>query len=460
LTVQYRFVKTVGRYLRTIRGALLIGVLPCAAALLAMASVAERARPEPASVPLQSSASSGPWTVASGTERSIAALQHQLRQRPHDLRSQTALGVAYLQRARETADPAYYTRAESLLQQAYAQASDDVDTLVGLGMLAHARHDFEAGLDWGRKAVEANPRKAAAYGVVGQAQLELGQYDDATATIQAMVDLLPNLASYGLVAYVRELHGDTLGAIDAMAMAVDAGVPGAESTEWSRVQLGHLHFGRGELVAAQAAYRRALALRPDYPPALGGLGRVAAARGDYDAAIAAYTQATAAAPSPELIIRLAEVYRAAGWTEEAARQEQLVRVQQQLSAAAGSTADVELALFELDHGGDAGAWAAWARAEWTRRPSIQVADALAWALYRAGECAEADAYSQAALRLGTRDALTHFRAGRVAECRGDADRAAALFREALAINPYFSVRFGPEAWQALQPLDARAGVIP
>ncbi len=390
----------------------------------------------------------GEGTV-SRTDRSIGALQERLRQRMDDQPSQTALGLAYLQKARETGDPGYYTRAEGVLSQALERAPDDADTLVGLGALALARHRFEEGLGWGERAVAANPHKAAAYGVVGDAYVELGRYEDAVATFQRMVDVQPGQAAYARVSYARELHGDVVGAIEAMELAVSAGVPGTEATEWTRVQLGHLHFNRGDLDSAAAAYTQSLALSPGSVHALGGLARVAAARGDFDGAIDLYARATERLPVPELVIGLGDAYRAAGRIAEAERQDELVRVIQRLYAENGVDTDLEMALFDVDRGLNLDAAVAQARGEWAKRRGIHVADTLAWALYRRGDCREADGFAREALRLGTRDALLLFHAGRIAECAGDPTRARSLLAEALTINPHFSLRYSAEAHFAL-----------
>jgi tetratricopeptide (TPR) repeat protein len=329
--------------------------------------------------------------------------------------------------------------------------------LIAAGGLALARHDFETALQFGERAVARAPARPAAHGVLIDALVELGRYEEAVAAAQRMVDLRPDLASFTRVAYLRELHGDVDGAISAMRRAIQAGPPSGEATAWCEVQLGHLHFLIGDVEAAERAYASALERLPGYAHATAGLARVRAARGDLAGAAELYARAAERLPLPDFVTELAAVYELLGDAARARQQRDLLEAMRRLLSANGVRADADLALFHADHGIDLQRAVEVAREEHARRPSVRVADALAWAEYRNGDLENALRHSHEALRLGTRDPLMLYHAGVIAQAAGDLDRAYGLLAQSFEMNPRFSTLWADDLASRLGELRASRG---
>lgn len=407
---------------------------------------------DPAARHTSSSALLLPSANAGSLDGEIASLQQRLREIPDDWRGFAQLGLAYVAQARVTADPSWYPKAEGVLRRSLRlQPDENVDGALGIGALDLARHDFAAALREGRRASDLNPYSADAYGVIGDALLELGRYDRAFEAFQTMVDTRPDLASYARVAYARELVGDVPGAERAMRMAFDAAGTPSDSA-WTAYQLGELAFGSGDVDSARGWYARGLDLDPAYVPNLAGLAKVAWARGDDELAIARFTEVVARYPSAEFVGALADLYRATGKPALADRQEAVVAAMHDLATANGVNVDLELALFDADHGDPEGALAA-ARAEWARRQSVHVADAYAWALYANGRYQRASTFAERALALGTRSALFLFHAGMIRLELGDEVGARRYLSDAVATNPNFSILHAADAARVLARLE-------
>jgi tetratricopeptide (TPR) repeat protein len=383
------------------------------------------------------------------TQALVAQLQETLREAPEDVQALGLLGLAYQQRARETGDPAYYTKSEQALRRALALDADDLIATSGLGSLALSRHEFRLALELGRRAERLSPTTARTYGVIGDALVELGRYRQAFAAFDRMAALKPSLASYARVSYARELRGDVAGAVQAMELAVDAGRGSGEAEAWALVQLGKIHWSVGRLEEAAARYRRALAVRPGYVYALDALAQVEAARGNVRGAIRLERRAVEVIPLPQFVSQLQDLYDAAGEEQLAAEQGRLMEAIRKLFAANGVRTDLETAVYLADHGVRLREALELARRGRDARPSIDGDDGLAWVLARNGRCAEALPYSERALRLGTRDALKLFHRGYVEQCLGHDARATRFYREALELNSHFSLRWAPVAKAAL-----------
>src|SRR4030095_15415093 len=120
-------------------------------------------------------------------------------------------------------------------------------------------------------AVKLDPYAATAYGILADALTELGNYGQAVEKLDQMVRMKPSMSAYSRIAYMRELHGDTSGAIVAMETAIQAGAPNAENTAWCIVQLGNLYLNSGRVEEAKKAYQAALTRFPRYVHAYSGL---------------------------------------------------------------------------------------------------------------------------------------------------------------------------------------------
>jgi len=403
---------------------------------------------------IRSQAAERALDARSAGERAVDQAQRRLSAAPDAPRAMAGLASAYLLRARETADPTYFVKADALLESAMAADPDDPDAVLAAGTLGLTRHEFAEALVLGQRAVELTPYRPAAFGVLTDALVELGRYDEAVAAAQAMVDLRPDQTSLSRVSYLRELHGDLDGAADAMRQAIAAGAPRGEATAWSEVQLGNLLFAQGDLAGAAESYGQAGLRIRNYVPALAGQARVRAAAGDLLGAAEGYERAVQSMPLAEYAIALGDVYTQLGDTDAARVQYDLVEALNRLFAANGVRTDLELAVFNADHGRDLNEALAAVRAEYAVRPSVPVADALAWVEYRAGDLDRALAHSKEALYLGTRDPLILYHAGVIAQASGDPWRARELLGESHALNPRFSLLWADDLAMRLDALES------
>jgi tetratricopeptide (TPR) repeat protein len=386
------------------------------------------------------------------TDRGIAALQERLRSVPGDRRAWAALGSAYVEQARITGDPTFYPKAEQSLRRSLAiEGTRNAEAMAGMGMLAAARHDFKAALSWGERARAINPHNAAIHGVIGDALVELGRYPMAFDAFQRMQALRPGLSSYARASYAWELQGNLPNAERSLELALES-ASGPADAAFASYYLGELAWNSGRVGDAARWYRQSAARDASFVPAIQGLAKVDVARGNIAAAIQRYETIVATVPLPQYVIELADLYEASGDRTLARQQVELLRVQARILRANGVNIDLEQALFNADHHVDVAGGLAAARAEWKKRRSVFVADALAWSLYANGRHHEALTYARSALRLGTRNALFFFHKGMIERALGMSDAARRDLGEAMAINPHFSFLWAPRVRRILEEL--------
>ncbi|HEV8175274.1 MAG TPA: hypothetical protein VGP91_16670 [Actinoplanes sp.] len=385
----------------------------------------------------------------------ISRAQDRLRTLPRDYQTWATLGLAYVERARVTADPNLYPKAEGALRRSLeVRTAENPAALVGLGALANARHQFAAARTFATDALRANPYDADAYGVLADANTQLGDAPGATAAIQRMLDLRPGLAAYTRASYDFEQRGQLAKATDLMRRALDAAVDPADIA-FCRNQLGDLAWFAGDLDGASLQYAAGLAADPAYQPLLRGRARVAAASGRIDAAIVDAAAVAARTPTPDTLMEYAELLRLDGRVAEADRQLTLADAAHRIFVANGGSDDLTGALLALARG-DAPSAVTLARSEWRRRPFADVADVLGRALHAAGRDAQALPYARRAVELGPRNASYAFHLAVVSLSIGDRAAARAELARVRDLNPHFSPVDGPTAARALSALEARA----
>lgn len=395
-----------------------------------------------------------------GPQDQIASLEARVAAMPRDATAWRLLGTAYAGRAAITQDPALYAKAESAFEQASSLSPGDPTILVGRGALALALHQFPEAEDLGERATDALPANADALGVLVDAQVELGRYDEAAATLQEMLDARPGLPALARTSYLRQLRGDIDGAIDAMRRA---GVAGASSTFDVAVVntlLGDLHRRAGDLEQATAAYAEATADAPEYISAQAGRAWATAAAGDTDAAIAQLDTLISEYPSPSLIFLQVDLQRGSGDDAAADDTAELLRAISVLQEASGQVVDLEMSLFEADEQTDpARAVELAERTQEVRPENVFADDAMAWALFRSGDAAGASEFMDQALRLGSTEPLLRYHAAEIALANGDEEAAVEHLELALQ-DPWFSFRHRTRALALAEQLGVAAPTTP
>lgn len=375
---------------------------------------------------------------ASAADPQIRAAEELIRRMPDSPRGYNQIAAIYVKQARRTGDFSLNTKAETAVRKALELDAADLEARKLEASLQLTFHRFEKALEIGTNLREEFPNDAFVYGVLTDANAELGNYEAAARAAQKMVDLKPNASSYARVAHIRSLYGDSEGAVEAMTTAARTADPlDAEEQSWCLVQLADELRKNGKYAEAEKVFDEALAILPDFYLALAGKGRVRAARGDLEAGVKFLTDAQNRVPNVETVIALGDVYLSRGDAGKAAQQYDLAEVIEQRLGVAGD--QKRLALLWADRNTRPDEALAIAESEYALRKDIFTADVLAWCLYRKGRFAEAKIAVEKAMRLKTRDARILYHAGMIEKALGDNREATRLLKAALELDPKFDL---------------------
>lgn len=381
----------------------------------------------------------GEAEARSPADRQLQAARAVVRSNESDPKGYNLLAAAYMQKAREAEDFGLNAKALEALDRSLKIAPDNYDALKLRAKVLLTFHRFEEGLETARRAQRINPGDHDNYGAMTDAQEELGDYPAAVEAAQRMVDLRPDTSSYARVSYLRWLHGDTAGAVEAMRVAAQSANPAdPERVAWCHVQLGDALLNTGRAEEAEREFDRALFVFPKYGAALSAKARARVAAGDLEGAREIYRREYETAPSADTALALGDIHARLGRADEAQKYYAAFESLEVGNATAENDMH-HLVAYWTDHDKNLDEALALARKERARRKDVYTCDTLAWALYKKGLHAEAKAASDEALRLGTRDPRLLYHAGMIAHALGDRARGAEYLKQALAANPSFDV---------------------
>ncbi|MBV8356817.1 MAG: tetratricopeptide repeat protein [Deltaproteobacteria bacterium] len=373
-------------------------------------------------------------------DRTIVICQKILRVRPDDASMYYRLGDAYIQKGRETGDITYYQLASQALQHSLKIEPDLGPAQRHLAYVFYSLHNFAGAAREADQAIAVDPLDSNAYGVLGDAQLETGQYAAAARTYATMAAIKDDLYSYSRRSGLETIRGEDADAIADLKRAIADGqrdgAP-AEAIAWANTRLAEDYFLLGRLGEAAVQDQAALRAYPGYYRALASLGQVRAAQGRLDAAATLYRGAIAVIPLPEYAVALGDVYTKLGRPQDAQRQRELVEFIARLNVINRVIYNRVLVDYYADHDIEHDRAIELAAGEFKTRRDIYGQDALAWSLYRGDKASEALPHIIAALQFGTTDARLYFHAGMIYAALGRKDLARTDLARALAINPHF-----------------------
>ena len=390
------------------------------------------------------------------TKAAIEGMLAKLRANPDDIKTKLNLALAYIQESRVTGNHAYYDKASlQLIDELLRKDENNFDAVCAKATVLLSQHHFSDALAEGERAVKLNQYSPFGYGILTDANVELGNYDAAVNAADRMNSIRPDLRSYSRISYLREIFGDIGGAREAMRMAIESGIPGLEQTEWCRVYYGKLFEMNGDLTHAQEQYMSALNNRPDYAYTLAGLARIEKSNGNFQKAIEYFNKAKIVLADYSFCEELAELYTLTNQKNKS--EKELDEALKLLGANAatesqnihGHYADRELALIYLKKG-DTELALKHALLEYNRRPNnIDVNQMLAGVHYQRKEFSEADKFINVSLRTHSKNPVLLYEAGLIKIKNGNRSEGIALMNEALSINPFLDKQLKEEGMKYL-----------
>ncbi|NJM37158.1 MAG: tetratricopeptide repeat protein [Akkermansiaceae bacterium] len=383
----------------------------------------------------------------------IAILKTQAA--PENAENWTAVGDLLAQLQRDTGETKYFDFAESAYQESLKIRPDFVAAMTGIAWANGGRHDFKASIEWAKKAITQDADCVAAYGIIGDAEVELGEYDSALDHYQKMMDLRPDLSSWSRGAHLLWIMGDKSKALWLMNKAINAGAPFAENTAWCRARLATMLFHDGAILPAQNSIQKLIDQKTKNVHVLTIAAKIATAQKDYALAMAHYETILSTGSNQAAIAAIGDLYALQGKKEEAEKfYAKLEHLHEHHHHGEGEHDHHFLAKFYANHDRNLTDALAMIKGHDDTK-NVQEADMLAWIYYKNGKLPQAISMMKKALRYNTPDAEVHYHAGMIAAAHGDFTSAHKHLHQALQMNPHFNPLQLPALQKALDEMEQK-----
>ena len=385
------------------------------------------------------------------TDKVIEQFQDRVKRNPRDLFAYTMLAHLYIRQSRETGNFAGYDRAEAAARSALALNKNDTSAQANLALVLSAQHKFAEGLKLAQDLYRKNPAQHELLSIVGDAQLELGDYTAAEKTFRELKKKEPRYSLASRWARLAEIKGQPDEALKQMHRAAETEIHRSVTPQgraWFPFRLGEMYFHAGQLDKAAAQLDEALKLNPNFPQTLAYLGKVRAGQGKIDEAIKLYVRAAGLYPDLAMLADLGDLYAKTGKAF-------LAKLNYDKLETVGRKQEVyarELSLFYSDHDRKPADAVALAKKDLEVRKDVYAYDTLAWALCKSGRYKDAAAALAEVLKVGTKDAAVLYHAGTIYAGLGEKDKARDFLKRALERNPHFSLLQAEKARKALADL--------
>jgi tetratricopeptide (TPR) repeat protein len=364
------------------------------------------------------------------------------------------LASSLLSLARQTGDLSLYEQAEGVARMA-TQLDPKSDTAdLTLAAALAAQHDFPGALALAKEVLRRQPTSVNARLAIGDASLELGDYDRAETIYEGLAVELAGVPSMlSRQARLLVVRGRTDEATELARQAlIAAGQQDLDSYEaafyW--FQFANYLFQNGRYGEAEKMLRAALEVQPEHLGSIELLGKVLVALGKFEEATKLYETILKRTDAADLRWELARLYAHAGRAHDAELQTDLGSALAKKAAVRFPAERRHLIGFYADT--DPTEAVRLARADVELRQDVYSYGWLAWALLQAGQPNEAVPYADQALAQGTRDAWLLYQAGSVFAAVGDTARARVLLSDALEMSPQFDLVHAQRARDLLATL--------